>query len=130
LTPERLCDKIICEKYNNQIALRLFLPNMGKDTAELNGAHFGHGLIRNREDSMFDIFERIDAAKEHHEQLLAEAEQHRRFPDRKANPVQFVAKLHPIRVRNFLVVIGMRLKALPILSPGDEVGDKFKTSQR
>jgi hypothetical protein len=61
---------------------------------------------------MFDIFERIDAAKEHHEQLLTEAEERRRFPDRKFNAVQFMANFQPIRVGKFLIVLGTRLKNL------------------
>jgi hypothetical protein len=62
---------------------------------------------------MFNMFEKIDAGKERHERLLAEAEQYRRFHQRGVteSPLREVVHRMLMASANLLIALGTRLKA-------------------
>lgn len=72
---------------------------------------------------MFNMFEKVDAAKEHHERLLAEAEQYRRHGGSAAKPVRdtAISRHLLIALGNLLIALGTRIKAMPpVASSYDE----------
>ena len=75
---------------------------------------------------MFDMLERIYAAQEDYKQRLADAERSHRYSHSEVDSVQYSAILRRFFtvLGEFLIVLGMRLKAIPSVVRRDDVSNE------